>query len=1245
MRLLTYLLLALFGFVACTADEPELAETEQAVAASLSSIAITPGTVAIPVQVQQQLKAVGTYSNSSTKNLTATATWSSSNPSVATVSSGGLVTALAPGSATISARSGTITGSASITVTAATLRSIAMSPATRRTNVGASSVTHVIGTFSDGTKFRLTQNMTWAIGASSIATVDANGTVTGVGAGTTTLRVTHSSGLTAKGFVTVGTATLSSVALTPTAQPLPVGYTRAFTVTGLYSDNTTADLTAIATWASSKPTIASLGTDAPNVITALAAGKSTISATVAGKKATAVVTVKAVNLTAITIASSLPMPVGTTNSFVATGTFSDHSTFDITNHVTWASSSAGLAISNAPGSEGVATATTPGSYTLTATDPTTLIVGSTQVLVTPAALTSIAVTPAVSTLAFGSSLALTATGYFTDGNSRDLTAQVTWSADPATIAVSNDAGSNGVAMPLAAGTATVTALDPATGISGHATLTVAVAALVSLAVSPGNATIPNGDAQRFSAVGTYADGTTRDLTALVTWSVNGAATISNAADSAGLATASSVGSNTIVATEPVSGRSATATLTVTAAVLRSLAISPANATIPQGTTKDFSALGTLSDGSTVNLSANVAWSSAHNDVVFAAGACSDVVASPSAVGAESIMAVDPATGIAATTSLTVSALPAGTDVFRFRLLDGNGKIVPPSRVATFPVVGTSSSTVDQSCEGYTTALVAPGQQLIQLAWNGVSGFALPDSLFFRAIVDVESNVTADYTLPAANPTVFHVIDPDGAPVAGASVVDFFADSSLPCGGGGLTTCTMNGNNLSTVDLAGSPAVTDANGNVSLYTFPSAGNYVVARPPTSDLLQFTGSVDTTPGAVTVRLSRPLPFSFRLFDANGALVTGTAVAVSVFPTQGSSNQPVTLDGSGVYSTGVVPGDQLIDIQTRGASGAALPDQLWFRGIVHVDHAQQIDFVLPTARGTVVHVVDPTGAAVPGVSVSNYYQGTGVGCGTGFASCTLNQGLSTLDLAGNPAVTDANGNVSIYMFPSAQNYVIARPQADSPFLGFSGYVDTTSGSATVTLIATYSLTFRLLDARGAAVFGPHVSVGIGPAQGSNSETVTVDDSGVYHARVSAGTQLVLFSTSGAHGFALPDNTSLRGFLDVSGDLTIDLGLPVAIATSVHVVDTSGNAVAGASATLFYQRNTVPCTGFSLCQTGANMTTSLDVNGAPATTDANGNVVMFGFPATDDFLRLTPPANTNYLPTQGNVDTTSGHVDFTLN
>jgi hypothetical protein len=122
-------------------------------AASLVSVAVTPATASVAIGAAQQFVATASYSDGSSRDVTATgAAWTSATPAVATVNAtGGLATGVSAGSAVITAAFGGKSGSATLTVLPATLRSIALSPPNTAINIGVTQQFTVTGTFSDNT--------------------------------------------------------------------------------------------------------------------------------------------------------------------------------------------------------------------------------------------------------------------------------------------------------------------------------------------------------------------------------------------------------------------------------------------------------------------------------------------------------------------------------------------------------------------------------------------------------------------------------------------------------------------------------------------------------------------------------------------------------------------------------------------------------------------------------------------------------------------------------------------------------------------------------------------------------------------------------------------------------------------------------------------------------------------------------------------------------------------------------------
>jgi Bacterial Ig-like domain (group 2) len=181
-------------------------------------------------------------------------------------------------------------------------------------------------------------------------------------------------------------------------------------------------------------------------------------------------------------------------------------------------------------------------------------------------ISSIRVTPANVSMANGTTQQFIATAIFTDGTTLNWTSAVDWSSSDTGVAtITNTPGAigNGNVTSIAAGTAIITATDLTNNLSGTATVTVNSSVLIT--VTPADQRIANGTTQQFTAVETFRDGTTLDLTTLVFWSSSntGVATISNTSGSNGLATTVAAGTTSITATDLITNITGTTTLTVT----------------------------------------------------------------------------------------------------------------------------------------------------------------------------------------------------------------------------------------------------------------------------------------------------------------------------------------------------------------------------------------------------------------------------------------------------------------------------------------------------------------------------------------------------------------------------------------------------------------------------------------------------------------------------------------------------------
>ena len=189
-------------------------------APTLDSIIVTPVDPNVPDGETEQFTAIGTYSNSSTENLTSQVTWASTAPSMATISnasgSQGLATTLGQGPTTIIATLDGITGSTVLTVTPPVLESLALTPANPFVVIGHAEQLTATGTFSDNTTENLTSQVSWSSGATSVATISngsgSQGLATGVQKGTDTISAALD-GITGKTVLTV-TPVLDSIKVT-----------------------------------------------------------------------------------------------------------------------------------------------------------------------------------------------------------------------------------------------------------------------------------------------------------------------------------------------------------------------------------------------------------------------------------------------------------------------------------------------------------------------------------------------------------------------------------------------------------------------------------------------------------------------------------------------------------------------------------------------------------------------------------------------------------------------------------------------------------------------------------------------------------------------------------------------------------------------------------------------------------------------------------------------------------------------
>ncbi len=259
--------------------------------ATASSVVVSPATPtmtvgsALPLTAQLRDRSGNTISGG-------TVFWSSSDTSVASVTSAGVVTAHNVGAAQIAASIQGMSAIAAVTVVPVPVASVSVAPASVSITVGATASLTAVTYDSSGSALS-GRTVVWASSAPGVATVDASGHVTGVAAGTATVTAT-SGGVTGSAQVVVSQAPVATVSVTPSSTT--AGAHATVNLTAVITDANGHALTGrVVTWTTSDASLATVVSSSGYsavVQTANRRGTVTITATCEGKHGTASIVVQ-----------------------------------------------------------------------------------------------------------------------------------------------------------------------------------------------------------------------------------------------------------------------------------------------------------------------------------------------------------------------------------------------------------------------------------------------------------------------------------------------------------------------------------------------------------------------------------------------------------------------------------------------------------------------------------------------------------------------------------------------------------------------------------------------------------------------------------------------------------------------------------------------------------------------------------------------------------------------------------------
>ena len=654
--------------------------------------------------------------------------WKSDDDGIATVDDTGLVTAVAAGTAMITASSNDVTSMP------ATVIIEELPPEVASVTVDLSSVMLEVGDTHQLTAVARTSegmvvggvDIEWSSDDRGVASVDQTGLVTAVGAGMANITAMTEGVTSAPVIITVAEPppVVTSVTVSPASMTMKVGGTFQFEATAMTADGMTIPDVQIA-WMSDDDGIATV--DDTGLVTAVAAGTAMITASsndVTSMPATVIIEELPPEVASVTVdLSSVMLEVGDTHQLTAVARTSEGMVVGGVD-IEWSSDDRGVASVD---QTGLVTAVGAGMANITAM---TEGVMSAPVIITvaepPPVVTSVTVSPPMALIEEGESQQFEAEALSSDGMViPDVT--ILWMSSDMTVATID---SSGLAAGVRSGSSPtqITITATADGISGTAMLTVEPV-IARVEVSPKTATINEGATRMFSATAfTSYDVAIQAVDFWWTSSNDSVATIS----SSGLAIGVRSGSRPldVTITASAEGKTDTATLTVEPVVSR-VAVRPSSATIDEGKTRRFRATAYTSyDVAIQNI--NFSWSSSNMSVatISSSGLARGVNAGSTTIRAR-------AGGRSGTATLTVTEPPPVVAVVRVdptspSIEEGDtqrftaaaftsGNAVVPGVTFTWTSSNTSVATINRS-SGLASG-VSEGSTTITATGGGKSGRA------------------------------------------------------------------------------------------------------------------------------------------------------------------------------------------------------------------------------------------------------------------------------------------------------------------------------------------------------------------------------------------------------------------------------------------------------------------------------------------------------------------------------------------
>ncbi|NOU79582.1 hypothetical protein GC101_11925 [Paenibacillus sp. LMG 31459] len=546
-----------------------------------SKLVVDDQSVFLKTEEAQQLKLTAVYPDGTTKDVTGTAVWSSSDSSIAYVYKGKIYGYTA-GTATITATYGD--KSVQVDVDVAVARYLDLSEEQLSLKTSSTHALTLTATYADGSTEDVTSKAAWSSSDELVAFVKKGSLTTYKLAGTATISAVYG---TLETSTQVEVGAVSKLVASDDNVFLQISGTKQLVLTAVAGDGSSSDITSSAVWTTSDKSIALVS---KGLITGYSVGTATLTGTYNGAAATVTVDVGTARHLALS-ETSLNLAVDAAKVLVLKATFADGTVTDVTSKATWSSSDEAVAYVD----KGSITTYAEGNVTITAayggkTVTATAAVGKSNKL---------SVDNDSLNLRLNGTHQLVLTALDASGTPSTVTDSAVWTTADENIAIVT----KGLVTGYKSGKTTITA------VYGGKTLTIAVsvetAARLNLTVSKLN--LGKDQSKAVTAMASYEDGTSQDVTEDAVWTTDNA----DVADvSKGTITAYATGSAVITAS--YGGK--TATVKITAGTPDKLALQAKTIELKEDETYQAEATGSYSDGSDKTITSDVEWSSSDEKI-------------------------------------------------------------------------------------------------------------------------------------------------------------------------------------------------------------------------------------------------------------------------------------------------------------------------------------------------------------------------------------------------------------------------------------------------------------------------------------------------------------------------------------------------------------------------------------------------------------------------------------------------------